>query len=200
MANPKRYEEMFPEEAVKADKPAPPTPGQVIVATALEAYKQGRVTEHVLVAPFMYPDLVTSLGKEVDFMEMYGRKGFVIQGLMVNVRKEPMGPNPWRPDHWFELLTAEDMLTSPEHDTLIMKIARTWESCNQQCQQGYECPLLTEVGATMDATVMDACTALTEIETMIGGTLMEELELTAVKFANEAEIESEEEDASEGRS
>jgi hypothetical protein len=108
-----------------------------------------------------------------------------------------MGKLPWSADHWFELLTAEDMMTSPEHDTLIMKIARTWESCNQQCQDGYECPLLTEVGATMDAVVMDACTALTEIETMVGGTLEAELEMTAIKFAKD--LEAKEADAGNGR-
>jgi hypothetical protein len=180
MANAKKFEDLYP----KPPEVKGPTPGQVIVQVALEAYKQGRITEHVLVAPHVYPDLIAGLGKEVDFMEMYGRKSFSIQGLTCNVRREAMGSLPWAADHWFELLTAEDMMTAPIHDTLIMKIARTWESCNQQCQQGYACPLLTEVGTNLEMEVMDACTALTEIETQVGA-LEEELELTAIKFEQE---------------
>lgn len=171
-------------DAVKVTEETEINPAAIIVQDAMELFVDSAVSvAYVEIAPFVYPDLAKSLGQEVSFPVLYGFMPLDIYGLSAYVRKEPSsGQGGWHEAHWYDLHTQEHEESDLRPlDTLIQKIVRTWESCQTQCEKGFPCPLLAEIGIDLDGEVMQACTALRDIETVMGGNLVA-LDEAAQKF------------------
>lgn len=146
-----------------------PNPAQEIATTALRLFSElGQAVVYVRLAPHMYPLVASAIGQEVDFQVLYGTKPLMLYGLTIKCFPLSYEGEEWTEEIWFQCIT-ENLLNQGEvtPDSLAVRIVKTWEGCQNQCEQGFPCPLLTEIGADLNGEVMDACTALRDIETAL---------------------------------
>lgn len=150
--------------------PDKPTLMGEIVNAALSLFAEGLTVQVVFLDPTRYVPLMEEVGRQVNFQELYGKIVIEIYGIFITVKRADSAGKPWTQDKWFEVQTEEQHeQAAPFGETLIQKIVRVWESCDQQCTRGFPCPLLAEVGVNMHGEALDACTALRDVETLMGG-------------------------------
>lgn len=164
-----------------------PNYAKMIGDTAMELFAEhGEAVAYVRMAPFVYPFIVEATQQQIDFQVLYGHKPLEMYGLTLKCYPTDFSGQPWSPEKPFELITQA--LIQPQEinqvDSLAVKIVKTWESCQSQCQEGFPCPLLAEVGVNLDGEVMDACTALRDIESLMGAN-ESALDGATTKFRND---------------
>lgn len=148
--------------------------------------ESGEAVVYVRVAPLVYPFIAEATGKEIDFQVLYGNKSFEMYGLVLRCYSTDSEGSAWTVDKPFELITEalSQQQEVAQPDTLAVKIVRTWESCQSQCQEGFPCPLLQDIGTDLNGNVLDACSALRDVETLLGADEAG-LDAAAEKFKNE---------------
>lgn len=177
---------------ISEEQEGKPNKAQTISMNALTVFNQGGVIERVSIAPFAYVEVAEAIGKEVDFQVLYGRKPLDLYGLPIfvtQVNPNVMGDGSWTERDWYHFHFHGTMDEEQAEETLIVKIARTWEACSTQCERGFPCPLLAVVGKDVEDQVLDACGALRDVEKAM--TFREE-ELAEARVVFEMEARQEE--------